>query len=169
LGHHTTQGGNHAAQRSRPSGQRPEETLRATVAIDGLDFTVRRGEIFGLLGPNGAGKSTTLECILGTRTPDAGTVCILGQAPHEERRRLFARVGVQFQDANYPAQNRVGELYRMFAVLHEDPLPADGLLARFGLAGLERQEVATLSGGQRQKLSLASRWSTARSWSSWTS
>lgn len=127
----------------------------SVVAVDGLDLTVRKGEIFGLLGPNGAGKSTTLECILGTRTPDAGSVRILGQAPHEEQRRLFARIGVQFQDANYPGGIRVGELYRMFAVLYEDPLPADELLSRFGLAGLMRQEVATLSGGQRQKLSLA--------------
>lgn len=127
----------------------------ATVAVDGLDLTVRKGEIFGLLGPNGAGKSTTLECVLGTRIPDAGTVRILGHTPQQDRRHLFARIGVQFQDANYPGGIRVGELYRMFAILHDDPLPVEQLLARFGLAGLERQEVATLSGGQRQKLSLA--------------
>ena len=46
----------------------------AIEALRGVDFTLQAGEIFGLLGPNGAGKTSTLECVLGLREPDAGTV-----------------------------------------------------------------------------------------------
>jgi ABC-type glutathione transport system ATPase component len=49
-----------------------------TVAVDGVSLDIRRGEIFGILGPNGAGKTTTVECIGGLRTPDEGTISVLG-------------------------------------------------------------------------------------------
>lgn len=64
--------------------------------VDGLNLTVPTGTIFGLLGANGAGKSTSIECMLGTRRADAGTVRLLGQNPTKNRRALFSRVGVQF-------------------------------------------------------------------------
>ncbi len=67
------------------------------IAVKGLDLSVTRGTVFGLLG---AGKSTTIECILGTRKPDAGTVSILGMNPLLQRKQLFEDVGVQFQEAN---------------------------------------------------------------------
>jgi ABC-type multidrug transport system ATPase subunit len=69
------------------------------IAVKGLDLSVMRGTVFGLLGANGAGKSTTIECILGTRKPDAGTVSILGMNPLLQRKQLFEDVGVQFQEA----------------------------------------------------------------------
>ena len=58
-----------------------------------LGLCVGAGEVFGLLGANGAGKTTSVECLLGVRKPDAGTVRILGMDPQRERRRLFQRVG----------------------------------------------------------------------------
>ena len=66
--------------------------------------------MFGLLGANGAGKSTTIECILGTKQSDAGTVRLLGQNPGKNRRELFERVGVQCQEGNY---NKAGERDRL--------------------------------------------------------
>jgi ABC-2 type transport system ATP-binding protein len=51
------------------------------VAVDDLSFTIEKGEIFGILGPNGAGKTTTVEIIEGLRTPDRGTVRVLGLDP----------------------------------------------------------------------------------------
>lgn len=54
--------------------------------VDHLDLTVKSGTVFGLLGANGAGKSTTIECMLGTKQADAGTVRLLGQAPEKHRR-----------------------------------------------------------------------------------
>ena len=68
-----------------------------------VSLSVRRGEIFGLLGANGAGKSTLVECLVGTRQPEQGTSAILGQDVRRNRRQLFERVGVQFQDNGYSA------------------------------------------------------------------
>ena len=69
--------------------------------VDHLNLSVKSGTVFGLLGANGAGKSTTIECILGTKQADAGTVRLLGQDPKKCRRALFQRIGVQFQEGDY--------------------------------------------------------------------
>ena len=78
--------------------------------VDGLNLTVRRGTVFGLLGANGAGKSTSIECMLGTRRADGGTVRLLGQDPRKNRRALMQRIGVQFQEGDYQQEIRVSEL-----------------------------------------------------------
>ena len=57
------------------------KTYRSTVAVDDISFDVHDGEIFGLIGPNGAGKTTTMECVQGLRTPDRGTISVLGLDP----------------------------------------------------------------------------------------
>ena len=57
-------------------------------AVDGVSFAVEEGEIFGILGPNGAGKTTTVESIAGLRTPDSGTISVLGLDPRRDRERL---------------------------------------------------------------------------------
>ena len=66
--------------------------------------------VFGLLGANGAGKSTTIECMLGTKKPEKGSVTILGSSPTADRKALFEKTGVQFQESNYQEQIRVAEL-----------------------------------------------------------
>lgn len=66
--------------------------------LDHLNLSVKAGTVFGLLGANGAGKSTTIECMLGTKRADGGTVSLLGQDPVRDRRALFERIGVQFQE-----------------------------------------------------------------------
>jgi ABC-2 type transport system ATP-binding protein len=53
----------------------------AKTAVDGVSFAVEQGEIFGILGPNGAGKTTTVECVVGLRTQDAGTIRVAGLDP----------------------------------------------------------------------------------------
>ena len=57
------------------------KTFGRTRALDGLDLTVRQGEVHGFLGPNGAGKSTTIRVLLGLLKPDAGRVELLGGDP----------------------------------------------------------------------------------------
>ena len=79
-------------------------------AVNSLDLSVRSGTVFGLLGANGAGKSTAIECMLGTKPADAGTVRLLGQDPKTHRRALFKRIGVQFQEGDYQREIRVSEL-----------------------------------------------------------
>lgn len=124
----------------------------AVQALDRLSFTVRRGEVFGLLGANGAGKSTAIECIVGTKKQDGGSVSILGMNPHKERKRLFERVGVQFQETRYPDKIRVAELCEVTRSLYKTSLDYADLLKQFGLAGTLRQQVGELSGGQKQRL-----------------
>ncbi|MFD3274454.1 ATP-binding cassette domain-containing protein [Paenibacillus dendritiformis] len=75
------------------------KSYAALNAVENLYFSVGQGEVFGLLGANGAGKSTTIECMLGTKKHDRGTISILGMDPQKDRKELFERVGVQFQEA----------------------------------------------------------------------
>lgn len=120
--------------------------------IENLSLSVAAGEVYGLLGANGAGKSTTIECILGTREADSGTVRILGLNPRENRKQLFDQVGVQFQESNYPDKIRVWELCEETACLYRQPLSYGELLQKFGLADKREAFVSELSGGQKQKL-----------------
>ena len=123
-------------------------------AVDGISFHVKKGTIFGLLGHNGAGKSTTLECILGTKTFEKGSVLLLGQSPHQNRQALFQRVGVQFQNAAYPSKIKVGEICAITASLYKSAPDANRLLKEFGLWDKQKSPVDSLSGGERQKLDI---------------
>ncbi|MFQ8967170.1 MAG: ATP-binding cassette domain-containing protein [Enterocloster sp.] len=105
--------------------------------IENLSFSVAAGEVYGLLGANGVGKSTTIECILGTKKADSGTVRILGLDPWTERKQLFKQVGVQFQEANYPDKIKVKELCEETICLYRYPLAYKELLHKFGLADKE--------------------------------
>ena len=123
-------------------------------AVEELSFTVARGEIFGILGPNGSGKTTTLECVLGTRRRDGGDVAVLGLDPIRDRRRLFQNVGVQFQDSAWQAGIRTGEICETTACLY-DPVPDwRESLKRADLEKRIDTAVESLSGGERQKLSI---------------
>ncbi|MFC2006404.1 ATP-binding cassette domain-containing protein, partial [Chloroflexota bacterium] len=65
------------------------------VAVDGISFEVRKGEIFGLLGPNGAGKTSTLEVLEGLRSSDGGVLQVMGVNPTRESHKLRNLIGVQ--------------------------------------------------------------------------
>ena len=117
-----------------------------------VDMEVACGEVHALMGENGAGKSTTIECILGTREADSGTVRILGLNPWENRKQLFEQVGVQFQETNYPDKIKVRELCEETACLYRQPSSYEELLQKFDLADKREDFVSELSGGQKQKL-----------------
>lgn len=121
-------------------------------AVQGLDLSVMQGTVFGLLGANGAGKSTTIECMLGTRKFDAGTVSILGMNPFLQRKQLFENVGVQFQEANYQDKVTVAELCEVTQSLYRNAADYGELLKQFGIFDKAKSMVKELSGGQRQKL-----------------
>jgi ABC-2 type transport system ATP-binding protein len=127
------------------------------VAVDDVSLTVAEGEIFGILGPNGAGKTTTVECATGLRTPDAGTVRLLGLDPHADRDRVHEIVGVQLQAGALPAKLKVGEILTMYRSFYRDPADAGDLLEALGLAAAAERGsyYGSLSGGQKQRLSVA--------------
>lgn len=121
-------------------------------AVENVDISICRGEVFGLLGANGAGKSTAIECILGTKNQDSGSVSILGMNPQKDRKKLFERVGVQFQEAGYQDKITVSELCELTGALYKAPVSYAGLLKQFGLSDKSKSYVSELSGGQRQRL-----------------
>jgi len=122
------------------------------LAVDNISLSVKRGTVYGLLGANGAGKSTTIECILGTRKADSGTVSILGYNPRKERRRLFQNVGVQFQESDYQPEIKVSELCEESSCLYKSPANWKELCSRFGIGNKVECAVKSLSGGERQRL-----------------
>ncbi|WP_040197113.1 ABC transporter ATP-binding protein [Candidatus Soleaferrea massiliensis] len=121
-------------------------------ALTELSFTVSRGEVFGLLGANGAGKSTALECVLGTKSADSGSARILGMNPAADRKMIFQRVGVQFQESSFQDKITVRELCEETETLYRSPAGYSSLLARLGLDGKAKSPVSELSGGQKQRL-----------------
>ena len=130
------------------------KTYHDHTAVDNLTLTVGRGEILGLLGPNGAGKTTSLECVLGVRRRDAGSVALLGMDPARDRRKVFERVGVQFQDGVHPPKIRVKELCTVTQALYQNPVDWHQLATRFGLQPLLNRAVGELSGGEKQRLNV---------------
>lgn len=121
-------------------------------AIQNLSLSVNQGTVFGLLGANGAGKSTTIECMLGTKKPDTGTVSILGMNPLLQRKKLFENVGVQFQESNHQDKVTVSELCEVTQSLYRNAADYQVLLKQFGISDKSKSMVKELSGGQRQKL-----------------
>lgn len=120
--------------------------------MDGLELSVKAGTVFGLLGANGAGKSTTIECILGTKQADGGEVSLLGMDPKRQRKELFQRIGVQFQEGDYQQEIKVSELCEETACLYRSPADWKALCVRFGIGDKLKNAVKSLSGGERQRL-----------------
>jgi ABC-2 type transport system ATP-binding protein len=124
--------------------------------LEGVDLTVRPGELVALLGPNGAGKTTTVEIVEGYRTPDAGTVQVLGADPRTGGPALRARVGLMLQGgAGLEPRASARDLVRLHVAFHDRGPSADDLIDRVGLGPAAATRVRRLSGGERQRLSLA--------------
>jgi ABC-2 type transport system ATP-binding protein len=133
--------------------------LRKTYAgrdvVDGLDLRAPAGAVTAVLGPNGAGKTTTVECCEGLRSPDGGSVRVLGLDPVADAVHLRPRVGVMLQDGGLPTGVRALEMLRHVASMYAAPRDVGELAERLGLHSFARTTVRRLSGGQRQRLALA--------------
>jgi len=127
----------------------------SVVAVAGISFTVREGEIFGMVGPNGAGKTTAIECMEGLRQPDAGSVRVLGLDPWSDRLALAERIGVQLQESALPPRLRVAEALRLFGSFYQRRADPGPLLSALGLTDKRSSTFAKLSGGQKQRLFIA--------------
>lgn len=122
------------------------------LAVDNISLSVKNGTVFGLLGANGAGKSTIIECMLGTKKADCGQISILGMNPCTDRKKLFEKVGVQFQETSYQDNITVAELCEVTASLYRKAANPIDLLKGFGIADKQKSLVKDLSGGQKQRL-----------------
>src|SRR5215216_3706308 len=100
-------------------------------AVDHVSFEVRSGEVFGLLGPNGAGKTTTLECILGLRQPDAGSIHVDGIDACRSRRDVKRRIGAALQSTALPDRITPREAIVLFAAFFGARTDPDALLDQF--------------------------------------
>lgn len=134
-------------------------------ALDGIDFTVRRGEFVAIVGPSGSGKSTLMNIIGLLDAPDEGTYMLDGEdVSHMSDSRLAAlrnrKIGFVFQSFNLlksmsAEENvRVPLVYRGMRARQADEI-ARGMLARLGLEGREKHTPSQLSGGQQQRVAIA--------------
>ena len=121
----------------------------------GIDFEVRRGEIFGLLGPNGAGKTTTVEILEGYRTRSSGHVSVLGHDPAARDPDLRARVGIVLQSSGIYQYLTVRESVAHWAGFYPAPREVDEVIGIVGLEEAVDQRANRLSGGQKRRLDLA--------------
>ncbi len=123
-------------------------------AVDGISFSVEKGEIFGILGPNGAGKTTTLEMIEALRTIDGGSAMIDGVDVAENPYKIRAIIGVQPQTPGFQDKTKLTELIQMFAAAYGGRVNPKRFLDEVNLGDKADSYVENLSGGQRQRFSI---------------
>lgn len=128
----------------------------ALCAVSDVSLTIPDGEAFGIIGRNGAGKTTLVETVEGLRKKTSGKISIDGIDPSDQRKRedLYRLISVQLQSTSYPDKAKVGELCKLFGSLCANPLNINELLLKFGLLEKANKSVSSLSGGQKQKLSI---------------
>ena len=160
-----------SADRSEPlSGPNPADAVvsaehlrhsydRKHFALDGVSFTVRRGEVFGLLGKNGAGKSTLIKAMTTLIQPTSGTLRVLGMDPARDGQKIRSRIGVVQQGESFDFTTVQGNL-DVYGVLWGIPKVErirrrEQLIARFGIDDVRKRRAFDLSGGQKRRVQVA--------------
>lgn len=123
--------------------------------VNGISFNVKKGEIFGILGPNGAGKSTTLEMIEALRPIDDGSVTLAGIDVADSPQEVKEAIGIQRQTSAFLDRLKLTEQLDMFAGLYGRKVDATRLLSEVQLEEKADSYVENMSGGQRQRFSIA--------------
>ncbi len=124
-------------------------------AVNGINFDVRAGEVFGILGPNGAGKTTTLEMIEGLKEISGGEVILDGHNVSKDTRLVKSLIGVQLQSSSFFEGLSLVELLETFASLYNRKVNPMELLAEVQLEEKANAQHKELSGGQKQRFSIA--------------
>lgn len=123
-------------------------------AVDGVSFSVKKGEIFGILGPNGAGKTTTLEMMETLRPIDGGSVTIDGINVAEQPQKIKYLIGVQPQSPAFQDKTKLKEIIEMFAAAYGEKVDPMQFLRDVDLEDKADSYVENLSGGQKQRVSI---------------
>jgi ABC-2 type transport system ATP-binding protein len=128
-------------------------------ALDGVTFSVRRGEVFGLLGKNGAGKSTLIKAMTTLIDPTSGTLRVLGMDPRRDGTRIRTRIGVVQQGESFDFTTVEGNL-DVYGILWGVPRAErkrrrDELIAKFGLEDIRKRRAFDISGGQKRRVQVA--------------
>ncbi|WP_173074327.1 ABC transporter ATP-binding protein [Phytohabitans rumicis] len=124
-------------------------------AVDGVDLSVQRGEVFALLGPNGAGKTTTVEILEGYRKRDGGDVSVLGIDPRDAGPDWRSRIGIVLQSTGEFEELTVNEVVSHFAHYYPHADDPAKVIDRVGLGEKRTAKAKTLSGGQQRRLDVA--------------
>ena len=124
------------------------------MAVDGVGFKVKKGEIFGILGPNGAGKTTTLEMMETLRPIDEGAVLIDGIDVAKNPDKIKYLIGVQPQTPAFQDKTKLTEVIEMFAAAYGEKVDVMSFLRDVDLEEKASSYVESLSGGQKQRLSI---------------
>lgn len=124
------------------------------MAVDGISFSVKKGEIFGLLGPNGAGKTTSLEMMETLRSIDSGMVKIDGIDVSKHPDKVKYLIGVQPQTPAFQDKTKLSEVIEMFAAAYGEKVDVMEFLRDVDLEDKANAFVEQLSGGQKQRLSI---------------
>jgi len=132
-----------------------KKTYNNKLAVDGINFEVKKGEIFGILGPNGAGKTTTLEMIETLRPIDSGTITVDGIDVQKYPDAVKQIIGVQPQTAAFQDKQKLSEIIELFASAYGEKVDAKKFLDEVNLGEKINSYAEDLSGGQRQRLSIA--------------
>lgn len=130
------------------------------LAVDHINLSVSRGQVYGFLGPNGSGKSTTLRMLCGLLTPTEGEVDVLGLHIPKQAEFLKRRIGYMTQKFSLYEDLTVLENLQFLAAIHDLPRKLaktriDEMIVRYHFSDRLNQLAGTLSGGQKQRLSLA--------------
>ena len=124
-------------------------------AVADISFDAKTGSVTAVIGPNGAGKTTALEVCSGVRQATSGTVSVLGLDPQSNRLEMNSRIGVMLQDGGVYPSGRVGEVLEHYCNLFGNRERADDLLEAVDLGSKRKATWRKLSGGEKQRLSLA--------------
>jgi len=136
------------------------KVFNSSVAVEGLELSIRRGEVFGLLGPNGSGKTTTIRMLCGLMAPTSGTATVVGHEVTREPEQIRRKIGYMSQRFGLYDDLTVAENIRFYASIYGLRGPARRertaeLLDELGLEPRAGQLAGELSGGWKQRLALA--------------
>ncbi len=123
-------------------------------AVDGVSFSVKKGEVFGILGPNGAGKTTTLEMLETLRPIDGGSAVIDGIDVAKDPDAVKRLIGVQPQTPAFQDKTTLKEVIELFAAAYGEKVDVLQFLRDVDLEEKANSYVEQLSGGQKQRLSI---------------